>query len=428
MKKKFLLLSDNVFSNTGIGTMSKEIIYKTIADVDWVQLAGASTDNIGNKVDHSLHLRSELKVEDAYFVQYPVPDYGNEYILRYILDTEKPDAIIHFTDPRFWLWLYAIEYELHQAYNIPISYYSIWDNYPIPLFNKPYYESCDQLLGISKLSDEVHRSLVADSDFKIDTRYIPHGVDPDVFNVITPESDVYSDYILVSDDFKSRHHCKYIFFWNNVNIDRKRPIDMMQAFKVFCDKDPEYKKDACLVLHTQLITDVGADLLTVKRQLYDDYNITFSTEKVPSILMNFYYNMSVATINIAFNEGFGLSNLEALMAGCIAITNQTGGLKDQSITSMTIPVYPKVKTLSGKGLTPYIYRDYADINDIADAIEAALIKYKKGISSEEIQEARNTLIANKFTSNDMAQSIKEALTYISENFINRPKYKALKLS
>ena len=27
---------------------------------------------------------------------------------------EKPDAIIHFTDPRYWIWLYQMENEIRQ--------------------------------------------------------------------------------------------------------------------------------------------------------------------------------------------------------------------------------------------------------------------------------------------------------------------------
>ena len=42
------------------------------------------------------------------------------------MEIEKPDAIMHFTDPRFWIWLYQMEHEIRQ--NIPIMYYNIWDD------------------------------------------------------------------------------------------------------------------------------------------------------------------------------------------------------------------------------------------------------------------------------------------------------------
>jgi hypothetical protein len=47
-------------------------------------------------------------------------------VLQEIMNVEKPDAILHFTDPRFWGWLYSIEHEIRQ--NIPLMYYNIWDD------------------------------------------------------------------------------------------------------------------------------------------------------------------------------------------------------------------------------------------------------------------------------------------------------------
>ena len=48
-------------------------------------------------------------------------------------------SIIHFTDPRFWGWLYAIERQIRSK--IPLTYLNIWDDVPYPMYNKPYYES-----------------------------------------------------------------------------------------------------------------------------------------------------------------------------------------------------------------------------------------------------------------------------------------------
>ena len=54
-------------------------------------------------------------------------------VLRDVIRMEKPDAILHFTDPRFWIWLYNMEHEIRQ--DIPIMYYNIWDDIPDPLYN-----------------------------------------------------------------------------------------------------------------------------------------------------------------------------------------------------------------------------------------------------------------------------------------------------
>ena len=51
-------------------------------------------------------VKEEVGVEDGYLKVYPVNGYGNPEILKEIMEIEKPDAIIHYTDPRFWGWLY----------------------------------------------------------------------------------------------------------------------------------------------------------------------------------------------------------------------------------------------------------------------------------------------------------------------------------
>ena len=53
--------------------------------------------------------------------------YGNPDVLRQIMDIENQMFILHYTDPRFWGWLYHMEHELRQE--IPIFYYNIWDDW-----------------------------------------------------------------------------------------------------------------------------------------------------------------------------------------------------------------------------------------------------------------------------------------------------------
>ena len=40
-KKKILLLSDDLRMSSGVGTMSKEIVFGTVQKYDWVQIGGA---------------------------------------------------------------------------------------------------------------------------------------------------------------------------------------------------------------------------------------------------------------------------------------------------------------------------------------------------------------------------------------------------
>ena len=40
-KKKILLLSDDMRMSSGVGTMSREIVFGTVHKYDWVQIGGA---------------------------------------------------------------------------------------------------------------------------------------------------------------------------------------------------------------------------------------------------------------------------------------------------------------------------------------------------------------------------------------------------
>ncbi len=102
-KKKILLLSDDLRMSSGVGTMSREFVLGTAHHYDWVQIGGAieHPDN-GKVVDMRDALKDELGLEDGYLKVYPTNGYGNPEMLREIMNIEKPDAILHYTDPRFW--------------------------------------------------------------------------------------------------------------------------------------------------------------------------------------------------------------------------------------------------------------------------------------------------------------------------------------
>ena len=147
-KKKILLLSDDLRMHSGIATQSKEFVMGTLHKYDWVQIGGAvKHPEEGKVMDMSDAVKNELGIKDASLKIYPTSGYGNPNMLRQIMEIEKPDAIMHFTDPRFWIWLYQMEHEIRQ--NIPIMYYNIWDDLPDPLYNRDFYRSSDLLMGIS---------------------------------------------------------------------------------------------------------------------------------------------------------------------------------------------------------------------------------------------------------------------------------------
>ena len=397
-KKKILLLSDDLRMHSGIATMSREIVLQTCKEFDWVQLSAAvQHPEQGKVLDVSQDIAQQTGVEDAYLKLYPFSGYGNPEVLREIINIEKPDAVLHFTDPRFWGWLYNMEHELRQL--MPLFYYTIWDDVPYPRWNKPFYESCDLLMCISKQTYNIVKQVLKNTkheDWQI--TYVPHGINQNSFYPIDETHPEWNELQafrkeLVGDDID------FITFYNARNIRRKHTSDLILGFKEFCDTLPKEKADKCLLLmHTEQVDDNGTDLPAVINELCP-YKVKFTSNRVITTKeLNYLYNISDVTANIASNEGFGLGTAESVMAGTPIVVNVTGGMQDQcgfknddgnylteydyndefqtnAVRRYTRhgdwvePVFPAVRTLQGSPPTPYIFDDIADFRDCAVALK-----------------------------------------------------------
>ena len=398
-KKKIMLLSDDLRMSSGVGTMSREFVVGTLDRYDWVQIGGAiKHPEQGNVVDISESVSKDYGIKDAYLKIYPISGYGNDEILRSIMAIEKPDAILHYTDPRFWQWLYSMEHELRQ--NIPIFYYNIWDNLPYPRWNEPFYESCDLIMNISRQTVNIVDNVCQKkprTDW--DNTYVPHGIN---HNIFMPIDALHKNHDKVK---KYKQHAfgnkqyDFVVFWNNRNIRRKLPGDVVLAFKTFCDMLPKDESKKCaLIMHTQPIDDNGTDLPAVVKEMCPDYDVIFSNEKLDNNQMCWMYNIADVTINIASNEGFGLGTCESLMCGTPIVVNVTGGLQDQcgfkkedgsylTVDDYTdefqsnhrgrykehgdwvYPVFPSSLSLQGSPPTPYIFDDRPTYDDAADGLK-----------------------------------------------------------
>jgi len=399
-KKKILLLSDDLRMSSGIATVSKEFVMGTFDKFDWVQLGAAvNHPEKGKEIDLGEDARKTSGIKDASLKIIPWTGYGDANVLRELIMRHQPDAILHFTDPRYWRWLYEIESEIRQ--NIPILFYHIWDDLPDPHYNRSYYESCDWLGCISrqtygivsrvgKLESETIKPL---EDWQVD--YVPHGINSDIYKPTEVPED-FRKQVLGDKDYK------FVLFWMNRNIKRKQPSDVIWAFKQFKDGLPKKDQDkVCLIMHTAPVDQNGTNLIEVQKRIAPDCDIKFSTDRISQQQLNYLYNLSDCTINIAGNEGFGLVTAESVMAGTPIIVNVTGGLQDQcgfkkkstkkyftaddykQIGSLhswrewedkvthgewVKPVWPRTQTMVGSVPTPYIIDDKVDVVEVADAI------------------------------------------------------------
>ena len=167
-KKKILLLSDDIVLTSGISTMSRELIMGTLHQYDWAQLSAAlHHPDHGKVIDMSAEMERELNLENLYLVRYCTTGYGNPQQLREILQNESPDAIMIFTDPRFWGWFFVLEHEIHTIWKIPILYLNIWDSPPFPHWNFSAYRSCDLLMNISKQTHALVQGVLGEKNFQL---------------------------------------------------------------------------------------------------------------------------------------------------------------------------------------------------------------------------------------------------------------------
>ena len=396
-RKKILLLCDDIRLNSGIATMAREIVIGTSHHFNWVNLGGAvSHPDDGKAFDISAEVNDHAHISDASVILYATSGYGTVEKVREILKREQPDAILHFTDPRYWTWLYDIERELRQQ--MPLMYLNIWDDYPAPLYNKGYYECCDLLMGISKQTVSINNMVLGEEAKNKLIAYVPHGINEEQFYPIEKGTEEYEQLIQTRQLMFEGEDPEFVVFWNSRNIRRKSPGDVILAYRQFCDSIGKEKAKKCaLVMHTQPVDQNGTDLYAVREAMCDpEYvKVYFSSKKLNTAQMNMLYNIADVSMLISSNEGWGLSLTESMMAGTMIIGNVTGGMQDQMrfvdengewyIPSAevpsnhmgtykehgewVVPVFPSNISLVGSVPTPYIYDDRCDFRDVAVAIK-----------------------------------------------------------
>jgi len=352
-KIKVLTLSDHPFSPSGVGTQTKYIIEGLLATGKYQFLS------LGGAIKHQDYRPQKTEQWKDDWVLIPVDGYGNKDMIRSIMRTEKPDVIWFMTDPRFWGWLWEMENEIRP--NIPMVYYHVWDNYPYPTYNRKFYLSNDHIATISKLTDDIVRTVAPE----VPATYVPHAVNTEVFKRL-PEAEIAKfkkENLKIEDD-------RLVFFWNNRNARRKQSGSVIWWFAEFLKKTA---KKATLVMHTDPRDVHGQDLHAIIRELgLVNREVLLSEQKIPSENLAYFYNAADATINISDAEGFGLATLESLACETPIIVVKTGGLQDQVRNGdqlFGIEIVPSSRSVIGSQEVPFIYEDRISEEQMVGALE-----------------------------------------------------------
>ena len=392
-KTKILVLSDHPLSPSGVGTQTKymiEALLKT-GRYQFVCLGGA--------MKHADYTPVTVEPYGSDFLIIPVDGYGNDETVRSALRKEKPDVLWFMTDPRFYEWLWEIEDEIRPL--VPMVYYHVWDNFPVPYYNKPYYDSTDYVVSISKVTEEIVRECSPDNFGE----HIGHAVNSTFFKVLTEDKHIQAinntRQNVINSSTKFKNPKKKIFFWNNRNARRKQSGTLIWWFKEWLDKVGHDK--ATLLMHTDAKDPHGQDLPHIIEHLgLNDGQVLLSTTKVQPIDLSVMYNLADYTINISDAEGFGLSTLESLACGTPIIVNMTGGLQEQVTNGSEWfgwGIQPNSKTVIGSLQVPYIYEDRIGQSDFEKVMTKALklpkTKYKK-MSEAGIKHVKDNFSFEKF--------------------------------
>lgn len=380
-RKTILWLSDHPLVPSGVGLQAKLSIQELLKTgaYRFVCLGGAI-----KHPDYNPQMVSPDVFGEGNWIIHPVDGHGNKDQLRRFLAEEKPDALVLFTDPRFFYWVWEMEDEIRAV--CPIIYWHVWDNDPIPDFNSSIYEATDHILCLSLKTFGMLQGIGYPKER---FSYVPHSEPSDVFKPLS-DAEINEARLKYYGPYADR---EFIVMWNNRNARRKMTGDVMESFARFANKVG--KKRVALLMHTAANDQEGQNIHALSRQLGIEDILLLSEGRVPSEQLNLMYNCSDCVINISSNEGFGLGTLEAIYAGTPIVVNMTGGLQfqigdwwcDQTdfsdqdhLTKLArsrknthrwwgVPVFPAARNLVGSQQVPYIYDDRVNDQHVADALE-----------------------------------------------------------
>jgi glycosyltransferase involved in cell wall biosynthesis len=411
---KVLTLGDMPLSTSGVGNQSKYMI-EALLDSGKFEVF-----SLGGAMKHPQYQLIKTDKWGDLWKILPVDQFGTKEMVRSVIWREKPDILWFMTDPRFWGWLWEMDSEIRQ--NIPMVYYHVWDNYPYPKFNKKFYESNDVITTISKLTDDIVRTVAPD----VETHYVPHAVNTEVFKKLDDE---------IIESLKDENKGpdgrnltdRFVILFNSRNARRKHSGTLIFWFKEFLDRIGH--ENSVLLMHTEPSDPNGPDLSQIVEDLnLDQGQVLFSRDKLEEKNMATLYNLADITVNISDAEGFGLSCLESLACETPVVAIRTGGLQDQITdgeNEFGVMIEPSSQQIVGSQLVPYVMEDRINKEDFLNALHKMYDAKKSGRAK--IGSLARKHVVNNFSFEKFNKTWVELLENIHEShgsWDNRKKYKS----
>lgn len=359
-KKKILMLCDHPLSTSGVGTQARYLISGL------VDTGKYSFRVLGGAIRHESY---ETVAVNPDFIIKPIDGFGDPNMIRVLLATERPDALMLFTDPRFFFHIFSHEDEIHQI--CPIVYNHLWDQCEFaPLYNKVIYDSVDLLNCINRPTYDFLKSLYPEDKFPGKVNWTPHALPKQLFFPLSKDEQLATKRKLFN-----RSDDEFVVLWVNRNARRKNPGDVLWSWKQFLDllEQKHGHKKATLVMHTDPFDPEGPNLAALVEMLNIKDRVIFSKDRTSFQDMNKLYNACDTVINFSCAEGFGLATLEAMYCGKPIIAVKTGGLERQVVdyrdgSENGIALHVEYKTLVGSQMVPGIVEDHVTNESKAKAL------------------------------------------------------------
>lgn len=355
-KIKLMVFSDHPLSKSGIGIQASQLIQGLL------DTGRYSVYSIGAAVKHQdQRIQSVEPYGEDWLIQ-PVEGFGNQEMMRQWLVSVKPDAVLFFTDPRFFIWAFEMEEEIRDV--CPIVFWTVWDCEPAPKYNKPIYDCCDDIAWFSQYSHDFHLEVEMDANRHCVQLARKHD------EFYRESDEAVKQFKVETLGFENRDAFVGLFVSRNAR--RKRPADVIWSWKRFVDGLPEDKRDgAVLIMHTDPNDQEGPNLIHVLEQTGMQKNVKFSPAKFTEEIMRKLYTMADVTLNLSLNEGFGMSVHESLLCETPVICTKTGGMPEQMTDGEVVfgrLVEPDTRMLVGSQMVPYIYEDIVSVDTFASKI------------------------------------------------------------
>lgn len=414
---KILTISDHILSTSGVAHQMFNVIKSLLdntKDFQFISLCGA--------IKHAEYKIQKLEEYGDRLVMIPVDNFGSKEEIRSVIRNNRPDILFYMGDPRFFSeGLHEIAHEIRK--HVPMVWLNIWDNYPIPYFNKPFYESNDVLLPITKLTEDINKKVAPN----VECIHMPHVVNDEIFKKLPREEIKKFKTQLFQQNNKTMDSNKLIFFWNNRNARRKQSGTLIFWFKEFLDIIGHDK--ATLLMHTDPLDPNGQNLNDIIEHLnLLNGQVLISQQKLPQEMLAKIYNMVDCTINIAHSEGWGLSSQESLCCETPVINTITGGLQEQVSDGKNcfgVGIEPVAKPIVGSLQIPFIYEDHIRKEDFIAALKE--VYEMTGSERDKLGEEGRKHILKNFNYKKMSDKWVEVMRGVHEKYGSwegRKKYKS----